>query len=69
MEICMASSLRISAYELCALLKSSVPKLQEQAFEEREKYKEGKFIIEKAKVMKVWPRCLSSDISLSAFFV
>lgn len=27
--------------------------LQEQAFEEREKYKEGKFIVEKAKVMKV----------------
>jgi len=26
--------------------------LQEQAFEEREKYKEGKFIVEKARVMK-----------------
>ncbi len=32
--------------------------MQEQAFEEREKYKEGKFIIEKAKVMKVRPHCL-----------
>ena len=29
--------------------------LQEHAFEEREKYKEGKFILEKAKVMKVEP--------------
>ena len=48
------SFLRVSAYaSLCALLKSSVPKIQEQAFEEREKYKEGKYIIEKAKVMKV----------------
>ena len=27
--------------------------MQETAFEEREKYKEGKFIVEKAKVMKV----------------
>jgi hypothetical protein len=35
----------------CCLL--TCGSLQEQAFEEREKYKEGKFIVEKAKVMKV----------------
>ena len=35
------------------LLKSSCCLAQERAFEESQKYKEGKFILEKAKLMKV----------------
>ncbi len=30
-----------------------LPCIQDQAFEESQKYKEGKFIVEKARVMKV----------------
>lgn len=41
----MSSPFLIAAFLKCIL--------QEQAFEESQKYKEGKFIIEKARVLKV----------------
>ena len=47
LEICsmLCLSVHLPVRRLCAF--------KEQAFEESQKYKEGKFIIEKARVMKV----------------
>lgn len=44
------------------------PACQEVSFEESQKYKEGKFIVEKQQVMKVCARdsCSSGDIFCSA---
>ena len=42
-----------SALFICQWINSVLVNWQEQAFDETQKYKEGKFIVEKAKVMKV----------------
>lgn len=41
--------------------------LQEQAFEETQKYKEGKFIIEKSNVMKVHPTAMLFYFSTASY--